>query len=94
MITDMAMDGSGILLGEKNAFWLPAANTAAYLFTGLGQNTLKLIFLWNYWLHILTLMVFLNYLPLGKHFHIITGLVNVFFRKLKKGSIKPPRWGY
>jgi Fe-S oxidoreductase len=37
-------------------------------------------------------MVFLNYLPLGKHFHIITGLFNVFFRKLKKGSIKPPRW--
>ena len=92
MITDMAMDGSGILLGEKNAFWLPAANTAAYLFHGLSQNTLKLIFLWNYWLHILTLMVFLNYLPLGKHFHIITGLFNVFFRKLKKGSIKPPRW--
>jgi len=92
MITDIAMDGSGILLGEKNAFWLPAANTAAYLFNGLGQNTLKLIFLWNYWLHILTLMVFLNYLPLGKHFHIITGLLNVFFRKLKKGSIKPPRW--
>ena len=92
MITDMAMDGSGILLGEKNAFWLPAANTAAYLFNGLDQNTLKLIFLWNYWLHILTLMAFLNYLPLGKHFHIITGLVNVFFRKLKKGSIKPPRW--
>jgi Fe-S oxidoreductase len=92
MITDMAVDGSGILLGEKSAFWLPAANTAAYLFNGLGQNTLKLIFLWNYWLHILTLMVFLNYLPLGKHFHIITGLLNVFFRKLKKGSIKPPRW--
>jgi len=92
MITDIAMDGSGILLGEKNIFWLPAAHTAAYLFNGLGQNTLKLIFLWNYWLHILTLMVFLNYLPLGKHFHIITGLLNVFFRKLKKGSIKPPRW--
>jgi Fe-S oxidoreductase len=92
MITDIAMDGSGILLGEKNAFWLPAANTSAYLFHGLSQNTLKSIFLWNYWLHILTLMVFLNYLPLGKHFHIITGLFNVFFRKLKKGSIKPPRW--
>jgi len=92
MITDIAMDGSGILLGEKNAFWLPAANTVAFLFNGLSQNTLQLIFLWNYWLHILTLMVFLNYLPLGKHFHIITGLFNVFFRKLKKGSIKPPRW--
>ncbi|MBW2105336.1 MAG: (Fe-S)-binding protein [Deltaproteobacteria bacterium] len=92
MVTDMAVDGSGILLGEKSAFWLPGANGAAYLFHGLSQDTLKSIFLWNYWLHILTLMFFLNYLPLGKHFHIITALFNVFFRKLKKGSIKPPRW--
>ncbi len=92
MVTDMAMDGSGILLGEESAFWLPAANSAAYLFNGFSQNNLKSIFLWNYWLHILTLMVFLNYLPLGKHFHIITGVFNVFLRKLKKGSIKPPRW--
>ena len=92
MVTDMAIDGSGILLGEKSAFWLAGANIAAYLFHGLSQDTLKSISLWNYWLHILTLMVFLNYLPLGKHFHIITALFNVFFRKLKKGSIKPPRW--
>jgi Fe-S oxidoreductase len=93
MVTDIAMDGSGIVLGERNAFFLPAAQSASYLFAGLNPESLKAVLLWNYWLHILTLMVFLNYLPLGKHFHIITGLFNVFFRKLKKGSIKPPRWG-
>ncbi|MFO8163065.1 MAG: (Fe-S)-binding protein [Desulfatiglandales bacterium] len=92
MVTDMAIDGSSIQLGVTSAFWLPGANITAYLFSGLSQSTLKSIFLWNYWLHILTLMVFLNYLPLGKHFHIITALFNVFFKKLKKGSIKPPRW--
>ncbi len=93
MVTDIAMDGSGTLLGEKSDYWLPAANSVSYLFNGLGPDTLKTIYLWNYWLHILTLMVFLNYLPLGKHFHIITGIFNVFLSKLKKGSIKPPRWG-
>jgi Fe-S oxidoreductase len=93
MVTDIAMDGSAIVLGERNAFFLPAAQSASYLFAGLNIESLKALFLWNYWLHILTLMVFLNYLPLGKHFHIITALFNVFLRKLKKGSIKPPRWG-
>jgi len=93
MITDMALDGSGLLLGEKTRFFLPGAYGASLLLSGLDQGTLKGVFLWNYWLHILTIMVFLNYLPLGKHFHIITGLPNVFLRKLKKGSIKPPRWG-
>jgi len=92
MVTDIAMDGSGILLGEERAYWLPAAQSASYLLNGLGQGTLSTLYLWNYWLHILTLMVFLNYLPLGKHFHIITAIPNVFLRKLKKGSIKPPRW--
>jgi len=92
MVTDIAMDGSGILLGEDRAYWLPAAQSASYLLSGLGQDTLKTVYLWNYWLHILSIMVFLNYLPLGKHFHIITAIPNVFLRKLKKGSIKPPRW--
>jgi len=92
MVTDIAMDGSGILLGEERAYWLPAAQGASYLLSGLGPDTLKTVYLWNYWLHILTIMVFLNYLPLGKHFHIITAIPNVFLRKLKKGSIKPPRW--
>jgi Fe-S oxidoreductase len=93
MVTDMALDGSGLLLGEQTRYFLPGAYGASLLLSGLDQGTLKAVFLWNYWLHILTIMVFLNYLPLGKHFHIITAIPNVFLRKLKKGSIKPPRWG-
>jgi heterodisulfide reductase subunit C len=46
----------------------------------------------SYWLHILAFFFFLNFLPLGKHFHIITALPNVFFKRLSKGSIKPARW--
>jgi Fe-S oxidoreductase len=33
-------------------------------------------------LHIAIVMAFLNFLPLGKHFHIITGLPTVFFQRL------------
>jgi Fe-S oxidoreductase len=93
MVTDMALDGSGLLLGERTRYFLPGAYGASLLLSGLDQGALKSVFLWNYWLHIVTIMVFLNYLPLGKHFHIITAIPNVFLRKLKKGSIKPPRWG-
>src|SRR4051812_27902296 len=32
--------------------------------------------------HIAIVMAFLNFLPLGKHFHIITGLPTVFFQRL------------
>ncbi len=92
MVTDIAMDGSAIVLGEEHATVLPTAQAASYLFTGLSRPALRVFFLWNYWLHVITLMVFLNYLPIGKHFHILTALFNVFLRKLKKGSIKPARW--
>ncbi len=93
MVTDLGLDGSGILLGGQTRYWLPGAQGATLLLSGFDQGALKSVFLWNYWLHLLTIMVFLNYLPLGKHFHIITAIPNVFLRKLKKGSIKPPRWG-
>ena len=36
-------------------------------------------------MHCVTVLVFLNLLPLSKHFHIITAIPNVFFAKL------PPR---
>ncbi len=35
-----------------------------------------------FWLHLVLLLVFLNLLPHGKHFHIFTALPNVFFRRL------------
>ncbi|MEE9610320.1 MAG: (Fe-S)-binding protein, partial [Desulfatiglandales bacterium] len=54
---------------------------------------LRSIHILSYWLHILAFFFFLNLLPLSKHFHIITALPNVFFRKLAKGSLKPARWG-
>jgi len=36
----------------------------------------------GFWLHLVLLLVFLNFLPHGKHFHIVTALPNVFFRRL------------
>ncbi len=32
-------------------------------------------------------------MPLGKHFHVITSIFNVFFMRLDKGKIKPVRYG-
>jgi hypothetical protein len=32
-------------------------------------------------------------LPLGKHFHVITSIFNVFFMRVEKGNVKPVRYG-
>jgi Fe-S oxidoreductase len=46
-----------------------------------------------YLIHELTFFSFLCFLPLGKHFHVITSLFNVYFAKLDRGTVKPVRWG-
>ncbi len=40
----------------------------------------------SYWLHLVLVLVFLCFLPFGKHFHVVTALPNVFLRALPPGS--------
>jgi ferredoxin len=46
-----------------------------------------------YTIHDLTFFFFLCFLPMGKHFHVITSLFNVFFMRLDQGNVKPVRHG-
>ncbi|RJO64783.1 MAG: (Fe-S)-binding protein [Myxococcales bacterium] len=42
------------------------------------------------WAHSVMILIFLNYLPFGKHFHIITAIPNVFFANLNPyGRLRP-----
>jgi Fe-S oxidoreductase len=63
--------------------WTPVAVIFGKGFTGLGQSVNTIILHVSFWLHIICLMVLLNFLPIGKHFHVITALPNVFLKTLK-----------
>ncbi|HXG57677.1 MAG TPA: (Fe-S)-binding protein [Thermoanaerobaculia bacterium] len=56
---------------------------------GSGERLLGGVNLAAYTVHDLTFFFFLCFLPFGKHFHVITSLPNVFFMRLRKGSVKP-----
>ncbi len=60
---------------------------------GASKDTLQGLHHISYFVHEVTFFFFLCFLPLGKHFHVITSLFNVFFMRLKKGNIKPVRHG-
>ncbi|MBA3012045.1 MAG: (Fe-S)-binding protein [Proteobacteria bacterium] len=62
--------------------WTPVAVKAAALISGLGADGTKGVLTAMFWLHIITQLSFLNLLPLGKHFHVITALPNVFLKSL------------
>ena len=76
---------------------VPAPLTLAWLFHGLlagaGIGVLQGIHLTAYTIHDLTFFFFLCFLPMGKHFHVITSLFNVFFMRLDYGNVKPVRHG-
>jgi len=93
MITDMVYEGAGLLMDPSAAKgWLPASRLAALILAGSDPRSLSGLHAASYWLHLLTFFFFLNFLPLGKHFHIITALPTVFFKRLSTGGIKPARW--
>jgi len=69
--------------------WTPISVGAAALISGLGTEANSSILVMMFWLHICTQLTFLNLLPLGKHFHVITALPNVFLKSLGYPHEKP-----
>ena len=99
VVSDMIFEGSLAAAehagGGHAAFILPLTGTwvAAQVFTGLPVDSLQGLHVGAYFLHEIIFFFFLCFLPLGKHFHVITSLFNVYFMKLDKGTVKPVRWG-
>ncbi|RDK83511.1 (Fe-S)-binding protein [Marinirhabdus gelatinilytica] len=67
----------------------PVSQFIAFLFQGMSEGTLIVIERSAWWLHILGILVFLNYLYFSKHLHIILAFPNVYFGKVvPKGKFK------
>ena len=58
-----------------------------------STSALQAIHLAAYTVHDLVFFFFLCFLPLGKHFHVITSLFNVFCMRVDTGNVKPVRHG-
>jgi Fe-S oxidoreductase len=70
---------------EQQTAFMGVLARQAFLGLGLGPDdaatrALHEVGLWG---HVVLVLGFLNYLPYGKHFHVITSLPNVFFGDLK-----------
>ena len=75
--------------GTERDFAPLAAPVAAAL-GGLSRSTAQTVSEAGWWLHCVTILVFLSLLPLTKHFHIITAIPNVFFAKLPPRAAERP----
>ncbi len=98
MVSDAFFEGSHAAFSIRNGLEtepiLPMTLKAGAA-TILGQGdaaTLQAVHLGAYLVHELVFFFFLCFLPMGKHFHVITSFPNVFFMKLDKGTVKPVKW--
>jgi Fe-S oxidoreductase len=87
MLTGLLYDGGRLvyaaaeLTAERR--WQPASAAAGSLLAGLGPERARFVSDAAWWIHNAVVLAFLNLLPLSKHFHIITSIPNVFFKKLE-----------
>lgn len=81
-------------MGEKH-FLAPLS--LVWIFKGMLSSAplafLQGLHIFSYFVHDLAFFFFLCFLPMGKHFHVITSVFNVFFMRVKKGNIKPVQHG-
>ncbi|WP_334057582.1 (Fe-S)-binding protein [Polaribacter sp. P097] len=61
----------------------PISQSVAPLFDGFSAETVHLIERTAWWIHILGILVFLNYLYYSKHLHILLAFPNTYFANLK-----------
>jgi Fe-S oxidoreductase len=64
--------------------WQPLSKFVGLLLLAtVGSGAAEVVAYGAQWVHNLSVLVMLNFLPQAKHFHVITSLPNVFFRKLE-----------
>ena len=84
-----SMNGADILLQDIAPEYYPDTGDLAVssilgpaVFAGLSTNTLIAIERTGWWVHILTVYAFLNYLPISKHLHIALAFPNAYYSRL------------
>jgi Fe-S oxidoreductase len=60
---------------------------AMALSTIMNPESANIIYNIAFWLHVILIMSFMNYLPYSKHFHVILSVPNVFFSKLTPNNM-------
>ena len=83
MVTDLLLRGTEGTMVQTS----PLGDKLSLYFAAMAPDSVKNIFLISWWLHLVSLTFFMAYLPVSKHFHVITSLFNVYFRRLNYGAL-------
>lgn len=84
------MNASDSILQQRGVYEthgsFPWSSLFAPLFAGLSNETLIVLERAGWWVHIVGILAFLNYIPYSKHLHIFLSFFNVYFSNT---NVKP-----
>ena len=93
MVSDVLTNSFAIVLerGDHDAYSFFAFGVANYWDSiGISQATAEGLHATFWYLHLLDFLIFLAYLPISKHSHILTAPINIFFRRLTPTGVLQP----
>ena len=91
MVTDIMANATKIALERPNwGPWSPVALVVSWIFRGLGGGLIKDMHGAFWFLHLVSFLGFLNYLPYSKHSHVLTVIPNVLFKSRKPSGVLEP----
>jgi hypothetical protein len=87
MLTESLFEGVLVSAGEKSFL---APFTLAWFFSkafaSTSRGTLQFLHISSYYAHETLFFFFLNFLPMGKHFHVITSFFNVLLMRVTRAN--------
>lgn len=84
MLTLLGMNAAYIASTDNNFTGsFPVSYFLTPLFSSLEHEEIASIEKVNWWIHIMIIYFFLNFLPYSKHFHVIASVPNVFFTRME-----------
>jgi Fe-S oxidoreductase len=82
---------SGVLAEHGKAAYAPVSGVVAGWLQHVPASTARFGAEAAYWLHVLILLTFLNYLPYSKHIHLLGAFPNIFTRNLSERRLDIPK---
>jgi Fe-S oxidoreductase len=84
MLTDWVLNAAAVGMGRVDAHVLSfVERLGGAAFASASFDAVRFSYVTAWWLHLLVFLVFLNLLPLSKHFHILTSVFKVYLRNIK-----------
>ncbi|MFA7325508.1 MAG: heterodisulfide reductase-related iron-sulfur binding cluster [Candidatus Kapaibacterium sp.] len=81
IVTSLLFENAAMIVMGTHPSW--AVNPlASALSTIISTSAAPIIYNIGWWLHIILILAFMNFLPYSKHLHVLTSVLNVFFSNL------------